>query len=175
MRYDRPSTDGSDAMGGDVRTVAEIVKRQFGPQLEMVRAAVLACPADAFEGGKIGPREHLYHALVGMDVWLTEDVSSFPFDRIVDRDAAELRGPASSAVSRSFLLEYVDRLIAKVDALADDDAALLSPSSARGGEFTLLDRCIAQFRHVQHHVGVVNTMLRERKLPAVRWLGYGEE
>lgn len=163
-----------DEEGGVMRTIGEVIRRQFGPQLEMVRAAVQACPEEVFDAVEIGVREHLYHALVGMDIWLTEDLSSYPFDGIVDDDAAQMKAVASAAVSRRFLLEILDRLASKVSGLPGDDAAYLSPATIRGREFTFLDRCISQFRHVQHHLGVFNEAMRAKGLPTVSWLGFQE-
>ena len=157
-----------------MRTIGEVVRRQFGAQLKMVRKAVEACPEDMLHSKVIGIREHLYHAVVGMDIWLSDDLSAYPFDQIVDDDAAQLKATASEAVGREFLLGYLDQLSAKVEALPQDDAAYLEPVSIRGREFTLLDRCIGQFRHVQHHIGVVNELMHARGLPRIGWLGYGE-
>jgi hypothetical protein len=157
-----------------MRTIAEIIKRQFGPQLEMVRAALLMGPDSVFDEDEIGLREHLYHVLVGMDVWFTEDVFSYPFDQIVESNASELKAPAGGTLSREFLLDYLDRMIEKTNALPDDDAAYLEPAILRGQEFTLLDRCIMQFRHIQHHVGVFNERMRAHGLSTVPWKGFGE-
>jgi hypothetical protein len=157
-----------------MRTIAEVVKRQFGPQLEMVREALHACPESAFEGGEIGLLEHLYHALVGLDVWLTDDLFSYPFDEIVDQEAGNLRAPANEKVTKQYLLDYADRMVEKVDALPDGDAAYLEPADLRGQEFTMLDRCIGQFRHIQHHMGVFNERMRAHGLSTVPWKGFGE-
>ena len=156
------------------RTIGEVVKRQLGPQLEMVRKAIESCPDALLYSEGIGILEHLYHAVVGMDIWLSDDLSAYPFDQIVDDDAAQLKAPASEAVTREVLLGILDRLSERVDALPQDDRAYLNPASIQGREFTLLDRCIGQFRHVQHHVGVANERLHAQGLPRVGWLGYGE-
>ncbi len=157
-----------------MRTIAEIIKRQFGPQLEMVRAALIRCPDSAFDEGEIGLREHLYHALIGMDIWLTADPFSYPFDQIAESDASELKTPAKGKLSRELLLDLVDRMIDKANALPDGDEAYLEPVDLRGQEFTMLDRCIGQFRHIQHHLGVFNERMRAHSLPTVPWKGFGE-
>jgi hypothetical protein len=158
-----------------MRTIAEVIRRQFGPQLDMVRAALARCPDWAFEAGEIGLREHLYHALVGADIWLTPDVFSYPFDRIVESEASELKAPAGERLSKEFLLDCLDRVIEKLNTLPEDDAAYLEPANLRGREFTLLDRCIMQFRHIQHHLGVFNERMRAHGLETVPWKGFGEE
>ncbi len=157
-----------------MRTIAEIIKRQFGPQLEMMKEALQACPDSTFEEGEIGLLEHLYHALVGLDVWLTEDLFSYPFDEIVDQEAGNLRGSANEKVTKPYLLEYVDRMVEKVAALPEDNESYLAPADLRGQEFTMLDRCIGQFRHIQHHLGVFNERMRAHGLSTVPWMGFGE-
>lgn len=67
-----------------MRTIAQVIKRQFSPQLEMVREAVVACPVGVFVSREVGPREYSCHALVGRGIRLTEDRSVFRFDEIVD-------------------------------------------------------------------------------------------
>ena len=157
-----------------MRTIAEIVKRQLGPQLEMVRDALDACPDSAFEDGEIGLREHLYHTLIGVDVWFTEDIFAYPFDQIVDQEAGNLRAPANEKVTKSYMLEYANRMIEKMHNLPEGNAAYLDPTVLRGQEFTMLDRCIGQFRHVQHHLGVFNERMRAHGLSTVPWKGFGE-
>jgi hypothetical protein len=40
--------------------------------------------------------------------------------------------------------------------------------------FTLLDRCISQFRHTQHHIGMIHERLANSGITMADWLGYGE-
>ncbi len=157
-----------------MRTIAEIIKRQFGPQLEMVRVALNGCPDSVFDEDEIGLREHLYHVLVGIDVWFTEDPFAYPFDEIVEQDASNLKAPAGGKLSKELLLDYLDRMIEKTNALPDNNEAYLEPANIRGREFTMLDRCIAQFRHIQHHLGVFNERMRAHGLSTVPWKGFGE-
>ena len=153
-----------------------VVRRHFTPMLAMARDVLTHCPDEVLMQPYLDIREHLYHALVGMDVWLTADPSNYPFDAIVDDDAAQLKrqGPASDRITRRYLLDYVDRLETKVAALPDDADVFLADQEIRGRTFTLLDRCLGQLRHVQHHLGVVNEKLRRQDLDAVEWVGYGE-
>jgi hypothetical protein len=152
-----------------------IVRRHFTPMLAMIRDVLTRCPDAVLMQPQLDVREHLYHALVGMDVWLTADPGTYPFDAIVDDAAAQLKGgPASDRITRQYLLDYVARLAAKVAALPEDGEALLAEQEIRGRTFTLLDRCLGQLRHVQHHLGVVNEKLRRQGVDAAAWAGYGE-
>lgn len=157
------------------RSLPEIVKRHFAPMLQMLREIVETCPDELFNQPELCVREHIYHVLVGMDVWLSPDPMAYPFDQIVDDDAAEFRGPASGKISRRFLLDYLGRIEAKVAGLPDQTEAYLTIHEMRGREFTLLDRCLGQFRHTQHHIGVINEKLRAHGAEAVDWRGWGED
>jgi hypothetical protein len=155
-------------------SLSEVVRRQFAPMLSMLRDVIDTCPDEIWLEPELGVREHLYHTLVGMDIWLSPDPALYPFDQIVEDDAAELRSPATAAISRGFLLDYLDRVEMRVADLPMPDAAYLTPHLLRDSEFTLLDRCLGQFRHTQHHVGLINEKLAARGAAAVDWRGYGE-
>jgi hypothetical protein len=42
-----------------------------------------------------------------------------------------------------------------------------------GDELTYLDQCFVQMRHVQHHLGEIDEIMRSHNLPLIRWYGYG--
>ena len=153
-----------------------VVRRHFTPMLAMARDILEHCPEQVLMQPHLDVREHLYHALVGLDVWLSPHPMAYPFDAIVDDDAAQLKrhGPASDRITRQYLLDYVDRLEAKVATLPEDADAFLTDHEIQGRSFTLLDRCLGQLRHVQHHLGVVNEKLRRQHVEVAAWVGYGE-
>ena len=97
-----------------------------------------------------------------------------PIDQIVDDDAAQLMGSASAAISRPFLVECLVRVEARVAALPTSDADFLTSQRLGGSEFTLLDRCIGQFRHTQHHIGMIHEKLAKSGATAADWRGYRE-
>jgi hypothetical protein len=151
-----------------------VVRRHFDPTLAMLREVVVTCPDSLLTRSAIGIREHVYHIMVGMDIWLSPDPRAYPFDEIVESDAAEFGAPLSDRISRAFLLAYLERLEASIAALPDDDVAYLDEVTLRGRHFTLLDRCLGQLRHAQHHIGVINERLSRQDEREVDWQGYGE-
>ncbi len=151
-----------------------VVRRHFDPMLAMLREVVVTCPDALFTSSALGIRQHVYHTLVGMDIWLSPDPRVYPFDEIAEGDAAEFGAPLSDRISRAFLLAFLERLEARVAALPDDDAAYLDEVTLRGRRFTFLDRCLGQLRHAQHHIGVINERLCRQGEREVDWQGYGE-
>ena len=154
--------------------LAQVVQRQFAPVLSMLTEAINLCPDDAFNADTIGVREHVYHALVGLDVWLHPDPNTYPFDRIIDDDAAQLKGPASAQITKDFLLHYAAKIEAKVAAACSPSNDLLAVHTIRGTSFTGLDLCLSQLRHPMYHIGAINQILRANGSPTVEWHGYGE-
>ena len=154
--------------------LGQIVQRQFAPVLAMLTEAIHTCPDDLFCSPTVGVREHIYHVLVGMDVWLHPDPGRYPFDQIADNSAANLQRPADDPISKQFLLDYVAKIEGKV---ADRCAAatdLLAEQTIRGTSFATLDLCLSQLRHPMYHLGAINRMLAAHGSPTVKWQGYGE-
>jgi len=142
--------------------LAEVIQRQLAPVLSMLTEAIRDCPEELMRAETVGVREHIYHVLVGMDVWLHSDPTQYPFGEIVDDEAANLAGPASARISREFLLDYVTRIEAKIAALCVPSGDLLSAQMIRGTSFTALDFCLSQLRHPMYHLGVINHLFRTR-------------
>ncbi len=151
-----------------------VVRRNLDPTLAMLREVVVDCPDVLWMSPATGIRQHVYHIMVGMDIWLSPDPGAYPFDEIVESDAAEFGAPLSDRISRAFLLAYLERLEARIAALPGDDAAYLDEVTLRGRRFTFLDRCLGQLRHAQHHIGVINERLYREGEHEVDWQGYGE-
>jgi len=140
----------------------------------MLTDAINLCPDDVFDPDRIGVREHIYHALVGMDVWLHPDPNTYSFDQILDDNAAQLKAPASAAITKEFLLDYVARIEGKVARLCSPSNDLLGETTLRGTALTGVDLCLSQLRHPMYHLGAINQMLRAAGRPTVKWRGYGE-
>jgi hypothetical protein len=151
-----------------------VLLRHLKPILEMLRHTILSCPDQVFAGDKLLVREQLYHALVGMDVWFTDKPSHYNFDEILDIEAAQMHKIAPSNVSRRFLLSYLGKIEHKLAAIPMTTEKLLEVREMGGREITYLDQCFVQMRHVQHHLGEIDEIMRGHKLPLLEWKGYGE-
>ena len=140
----------------------------------MLRYAILNCPEEVFAGNKLLVREQLYHSLVGMDIWFSEHPQDYPYHEIVDREAAEMHKIAPPNISRKFLLAYLGQIEHKFASLKLDSENLLELREMGGFELTYLDQCLIQLRHVQHHLGEIDEIMRIHHLPLLKWRGYGE-
>ncbi|SKA94336.1 hypothetical protein SAMN02745130_03655 [Thiothrix eikelboomii] len=151
-----------------------VVLRHLKPILEMLRHTILTCPEQVFAGDKILVREQLYHALVGMDVWFSDKPNEYNFNEILDIKAAQMHGIAPPHISRRFLLAYLGKIEHKLAAMPMKPEKFLEIREIGGREMTYLDQCLVQMRHVQHHLGEVDEIMRSHQLPLLEWRGYGE-
>ena len=151
-----------------------VILRHLKPILEMLRHTILTCPEQVFAGDKMLVREQLYHALVGMDVWFTDQPSDYNFNEILDIKAAQMHGIAPTSISRRFLLAYLGKIEHKLAAIPMSPERFLEIRQMGGREITYLDQCLVQIRHVQHHLGEVDEIMRRHQLPLLEWRGYGE-
>lgn len=150
-----------------------VLLRHLKPILEMLRQTILTCPEEVFSGDKVLVREQLYHALVGMDIWFSKEPNEYPFSEILDMEVAYMHKVAPANISRRFLLAYLGKIEHKLDAMPMAIDRLLEKREMNGFELTYLDQCLVQIRHVQHHLGEIDEIMRSHNLPLLQWKGYG--
>lgn len=150
-----------------------VLLRHLKPILDMLRQTILDCPGEVFAGDQLLVREQLYHSLVGMDVWFSEQPNYYPFNQILDLEAAQMHKLAPTSISRRFLLAYLGQVEHKLAVLPLTSEKLLEVRDMGGREITYLDQCFVQIRHVQHHLGEIDEIMRTHKLPLLEWKGYG--
>jgi len=78
-------------------------------------------------------------------------------------------------LTKAELKDYLARVREKVDRIfaALDDEGLSAPIRPRSRN-TYHDAILGQIRHIQHHVGQCNAILRRSGARTAGWLGYGE-
>lgn len=149
-----------------------LLERHFFTMLEMVRTAIHECPEQVFTGDDIRAREHLYHALVWMDMALSDNPPDYDKAQIVSTAAASLQGVASKEITRDYLIAFLDRVESHIHDYLSDDSAYLNECTVRGRVFTWMDRVLLQLRHMQHHMGAIDELLRQQSLPTLKWIGF---
>lgn len=150
-----------------------VLLRHLKPILEMLRYTILNCPDEVFSGEKILVREQLYHSLVGMDVWFSDHPNHYPFNEIPDMESAYMHKVAPDNISRRFLLSYLGKVEHKLALMPMSAEQLLEKRQMDDSEITYLDQCFVQMRHVQHHLGEIDEIMRSHGLPLLEWKGYG--
>ncbi|HPY41252.1 MAG TPA: hypothetical protein PLM98_12095, partial [Thiolinea sp.] len=80
---------------------------------------------------------------------------------------------APENISRRFLLAYLGKVEHKLATMPMTNEQLLEKREMDGFEITYLDQCFVQMRHVQHHLGEIDEIMRSHHLPLLLWKGYG--
>lgn len=154
----------------------EPLRQQFGASLDMLERAIIACPEAVWGDPSADPQFWYvaYHTLFWLDVSLADPGQPFappePFT-LAEMDPAGVMPPRT--YTQRELLEYArhcrQRMHALLDGLTDETAAAPRKFNALDG--TVLEVMMFNMRHVHHHTGQLNLLLRLRtRSPAPRWV-----
>jgi hypothetical protein len=153
----------------------EGVWRQFGASLDMLERAIVACPEALWldDEGTTPYWYLVFHTLFWTDLYLSGAVEGFrpppPFglEELDPRGVMPERG-----YSQDELLTYLTACRAKLaETLTGlDDATARRRHAFRWGEVSFGELLLYTMRHVQHHVGQLNLLLRQRLDAAPGWV-----
>jgi hypothetical protein len=148
----------------DVRSA---LKSQYHASLAMLRQAIENCPDDLWTSGE-HPRNFwriAYHAMFYADLYLGQNEEAFRRWEKHREDSPCLweTPPVVEPNTRAEVLEYLDRVDAKVDSVVD---ALDLDSQETGFHWypnmAKLDHEMMNLRHIQGHVGQLSELLMAR-------------
>ena len=159
--------------------IVSILKRHLDPCFEMLRRVMDRCPEELWlEDGQGSPFwQQIYHVVFYVEHWLREDYAARQFRSVVfeKRVSPDLGRRSPDHLTKAELKDYLARVREKVDRIfaALDDDRLSAPIRPRSRN-TYHDAILGQIRHIQHHVGQCNAILRRSGARTAGWLGYGE-
>ena len=146
---------------------------QYQAGLDMLEAAVRACPDDAWDSdAHVNRFWHIaYHALFYVHLYLFQSLSErSPWSG--HREGAQNLGQEVGPYSRDSILEYLAfcrdharSRIAKLDLTAESGFPWLT--------FGPVERLAYNLRHLQHHTGQLSERIRQDTGNGVRWVGRG--
>jgi len=151
--------------------------QQYGAAIDMLDNAIVACPADLWSDPSQQPQFWyvVFHTLFFLDLYLSETADGFapppPFGLSeMDPAGAMPERPYTKAELRGYLAHGRAKCRATIDAMTDEHAA-------RNCHFGWLDISAADLllynmRHVQHHTGQLNLILRQRTDSAPLWVRF---
>lgn len=155
-----------------------VVRRQFHAAIDMLANAMEACPDSVWSGEERPVFWYVtFHVLFFLDLYLSsEDESRFqppaPFG-LTEFDPDGIM--PERAYRKDELLGYVGHCRQKLDAvmagMTEAWAADACPFSFR--EMSNGELLLYNLRHVQHHAGQLNVLLRQRTDSAPRWVSKG--
>lgn len=153
----------------------EAVSGQFGASLAMLENAIVACPDDRWDEAGREPRFWYVasHTLFWTDYYLSDPGAEFrppaPFG-LEEMDPAGVMPPRTH--TKAELLAYLAhgraRLAARLAAM--DDASAAAPCGFPGKAFSALEMLLYNARHVQHHAGQLQLLLRQAGHEPPRWV-----
>jgi hypothetical protein len=152
--------------------------RQLGAAIDMLDNAVSTCPDRTWDDGS-GPHAFwylAYHTLFWLDVHLAGTVEGFappaPF-ALEELDPAGVMPPRpyTKAELQGYLAHCRHRLAKAIAGLTGETAGRRCRFG--WGEVPFGELLLYALRHVQHHVGQLNMVLRQETGSAPRWVAQG--
>lgn len=159
----------------NIKMFKEILWFQFGAAIDMLENAIKLCP-DKVWGDQSRKPEFWYvafHTLFWLDLYLSNGVKGFTPPAPFTLDELDPAGLLPDRVYtkdeiQSYLEHGRNKCKEKIEALTDEKAI------QRGGfqwiEGSVVELNLYNLRHVQHHTGQLNLILRQTIDSAPRWV-----
>jgi hypothetical protein len=149
--------------------------RQFGASIEMLENAIRACPEKLW-GDRSQRPEFWYtafHTLFFLDLYLSDSDAGFSPPAPFTLDEMDERGILPERVySKEELLTYLAYGRAKcrttIAAMTDEHAR--QRCGFEWLDISVLEILLYNMRHIQHHTGQLNVILRQNVDAAPRWV-----
>lgn len=161
--------------------VRDAIRRQLTAAIDAMENTMDRCPDDVWarEGDEPPIWYLIYHTLFWLDCYLSEDSAGYvppePFG-MEEMDPAGVLPPRPYTKDelRAFFRQGRARVRGVVAALTEENAA---DPRALGSRFTgtRIEQILYNMRHVQHHTGQINLLLRQRIGDATGWVAIGDD
>lgn len=157
------------------KTWKSIVWHQFGAAIDMLENAMVACPEELW-GDRSQRPEFWYvtfHTLFFLDLYLSDSDKGFAPPAPFTLDEMDERGLLPDRVyTKEELQKYLDHGRQKCRKVI---AGMTDEKANRRCGFEWLDISVGEsllynMRHVQHHAGQLNLILRQKVDAAPRWV-----
>lgn len=155
-----------------LETLRPVLWQQFGAAIDMLENAIVACPDQvwASEDWQFDFWYNAFHTIFWLDFYSAGSRESFkptePFG-VTDLDPSGLL--PERVFTRAELLTYLELAKQK----CKQRIRQLEPTrifKVGSQDFTHLELLLYNLRHVQHHVGQLDQLLRQRTDDAPRWV-----
>lgn len=152
--------------------IQEELGKQFGAGLDMLSDSIGTCPDAIWQSdGRFS--QMAYHTLFFLDYYLTKEPVGFSPPSHFSYSEFE-EEPELVIFSKAELLHYLNNCRSKArDFVFSLDEAQLEKrwmNESRTMNFSMLEILLYNLRHVQHHVGQLNLLLRQVTLQAPEWI-----
>ena len=157
-----------------------IMWQQFGAAIDMLENAITACPDKIWRNRTRIPEYWyvVFHTLFWLDFYLSEASEGFIPPKPYGLEELDPAGILPDRVySKEEMLTYLAHCRAKckrrIEALTDEESHRLWKFGK--SEFTITELLLYTLRHVQHHAGQLNLILRQTTDSAPRWVSRAKD
>jgi hypothetical protein len=153
-------------------SLKEILWKQFGAAIDMLENAMLACPDELWSTGSNFWYQS-YHCLFYLDYYLSNDPAQFlplpPFT-LSELDSEGLL--PERVYSKEELLTYLEHGRNKCHSLIAGltEKTINDRWKNEYRDYSIVEILLYNMRHVQHHTGQLNLLLRQNIDSAPRWV-----
>jgi uncharacterized damage-inducible protein DinB len=156
----------------------QALRTQYGATIEMLRRAIQACPDDLWDARKEGrpPFWHVaYHTIFFLDLYSgdsDEMHKAFRGQPFHTKNAQRLDKAPEPSYTRQQVEGYLETAARKaldaIEGLKPED--LQRRTAFQWLELTVAEMLLYNLRHVAHHVGQLNAVLRAGAGGAAEWI-----
>lgn len=155
-----------------LKTVKDSILTQFGAAIDMLENAIQRCPERVWQAEKAFSHQ-AFHTLFFLDYYLSPNPvgfappANFRYSEFGDE-------PPQGIFSKAEILDYLLFCKNKLEQLLADLTGETAESrwinESKTMDFSVMEILLYNLRHVQHHVGQLNLMLRQQVDDAPPWV-----
>lgn len=145
--------------------------RQFGAVIDMLESSIVVCPESFWD--KKDFWYSVYHTIFWLDYYSSTEIDAFSPPEPFSMSEFDPKGILPERVyTKNELLEYLEYARKKsfflIDGLNEETSKLRFISKKK--DYSRIEIIIYNMRHVQHHVGQLNLLLRQNEDVAGKWV-----
>lgn len=154
----------------------ETLWKQFGAAIDMLENTIAACPDELWNNGT-GFWYNAYHTLFYLDYYLTSDPTNFSPPAPFTLSEFSANKQPERAYTKEELIHYLqfcrNKCYTLIKDLSDEGSKKRWVNSNR--DYSIPEILIYNMRHVQHHAGQLNLLLRQGANKASHWISQTNE